>query len=152
MIKNPPASVGDAGDMGSIPGLGRSPGIENDNPLQYCCLENSMDREAWRARVHWVANNQTQCMHAHIVYLDTPPGGLIPFLLLLPSLEIRIISGSPLLLDTGHACVDMTGGVWTRCFPGPGCSSQRHSLSTTNLGYPLPHPPANFFRQKNLLN
>ena len=44
MIKNPPANAGHAGDVGSIPGLGRSSGIENGNPLQYSCLENPMDR------------------------------------------------------------------------------------------------------------
>ena len=44
MVKNLPA---DARNMGSIPGLGRSPGGENDNPLQYSCLENSMDSGAW---------------------------------------------------------------------------------------------------------
>ena len=46
MVKNPPAS---AGDMGSIPGLGRSPGEENGNLLQYSCLGNPMDRGEWRA-------------------------------------------------------------------------------------------------------
>ena len=45
MVKNSPAN---AGDVGLIPGLGRSPGEGNDNPLQHSCLENSMDREAWR--------------------------------------------------------------------------------------------------------
>ena len=49
MFKNPPASVG---DMGSIPGLGGSPGEGNGNPLQYSCLENSMDKGAWWATVH----------------------------------------------------------------------------------------------------
>ena len=49
MVKNLPANAGDAVDMGSIPGLGRSPGGANGNPLQYSCLENSMDREAWQA-------------------------------------------------------------------------------------------------------
>ena len=43
-----------AGDLGSIPGLGRSPGEGNGNPLQYSCLENPMDREAWQATVHGV--------------------------------------------------------------------------------------------------
>ena len=43
-----------AGDMGLIPGLGRSPGEGNGNPLQYSCPENSMDRGAWRATVHGV--------------------------------------------------------------------------------------------------
>ena len=41
------ASAYNAGDLGSIPGLGRSPGEGNGNPLQYCCLENSMDRGVW---------------------------------------------------------------------------------------------------------
>ena len=58
--KNPPASVGDARDTGSIPGLGRSPGEENGNPLTYSCLGNSMDREAWQAMVHRVAQSQTR--------------------------------------------------------------------------------------------
>ena len=46
MVKNPPAN---AGDSGSIPGLGRSPGGGNGNPLQYSCLEDPMDRGAWQA-------------------------------------------------------------------------------------------------------
>ena len=53
------ANAGDARDMGSIPGLGRSPGVENGKPLQYSCLENSMDRGAWRATVHGVAKSWT---------------------------------------------------------------------------------------------
>ena len=44
MVKNPPANAGDARDVGSIPGSGRSPGEGNGSPLQYSCLENSMDR------------------------------------------------------------------------------------------------------------
>ena len=51
------ASASNAGDPGSIPGLGRSPGEENGNPLQYSCLENYMDRGAWQAVVHGVAKN-----------------------------------------------------------------------------------------------
>ena len=47
VVKNPPASAGDAGDSDSIPGLGRCPGIGNGNPLQYSCLENPTDRGAW---------------------------------------------------------------------------------------------------------
>ena len=52
IVKNPPASAGDSGDTGSIPGSGRSPGEVNGNPLQYSCLENTMDRGAWQATVH----------------------------------------------------------------------------------------------------
>ena len=50
-IKNLPAN---AGELGSIPGSGRSPGEGNGNPLQYSCLENSVDRRAWQATVHVV--------------------------------------------------------------------------------------------------
>ena len=60
MVKNPPTNAGDIRDMGSVPGLGRSPGGGHRNPLQYSCLENPMDRGAWRATVHGVAKNQTQ--------------------------------------------------------------------------------------------
>ena len=51
------SAAGDAVDVGSIPGSGRSPGEENGNPLQYSCLENPMDRGAWRAMVHGIAKS-----------------------------------------------------------------------------------------------
>ena len=60
MVKNLPASAADVGDMGSIPGLGRSLGGGNGNPLQYSCLENPMDRGAWQATVHRVPKSWTQ--------------------------------------------------------------------------------------------
>ena len=60
VVKNPAANAGDTRDMGLIPGLGRSPGEGNGNPLQYSCLENPMDRGAWWAVVLGVANSQTQ--------------------------------------------------------------------------------------------
>ena len=49
-----------AGDLGSIPGSGRSPGEGNSNPLQYSCLETSMDRGAWRTTIRGVTKSQTQ--------------------------------------------------------------------------------------------
>ena len=52
MVKNPPANAGDARDVGSIPGSGRSPGGEHGNPLQYSCLENPTERGALQAMVH----------------------------------------------------------------------------------------------------
>ena len=55
MVKNPPANARNTGDMGLIPGSGGSPGEGNGNPLQYSCLENFMDRGAWWAIVHGVA-------------------------------------------------------------------------------------------------
>ena len=53
-------SACNAEDLGLIPGLGRSPGEGNGNPLQYSCRENSMDRGAWRAIVHRVTKSRTQ--------------------------------------------------------------------------------------------
>ena len=53
------SSACNAGDLGSIPGSRRSPGEGNDNPLQYSCLENPVDRGAWRATVHGVTKSQT---------------------------------------------------------------------------------------------
>ena len=55
VVKNPPASAGDTGDTGSVPGSGRSPGEGNGNVLQYSCLGNPIDRRAWRATVHGFA-------------------------------------------------------------------------------------------------
>ena len=60
MVKNPHASAGDASNAGSITQLGRCPGEGNGNPLQDSCLENPMDREAWQAMVHRVAESRTQ--------------------------------------------------------------------------------------------
>ena len=58
VVKNPPANAEDVRDTGSTPSLGRSPGRGHGNPLQYSCLENSMDRGAWWAKVHRVAENR----------------------------------------------------------------------------------------------
>ena len=66
VVKNLPANSGDVEDVGLIPGLGRSPGGGNGNPLQYFCLENPMDREAWwsmfmgsqRVRHNWVTEHE----------------------------------------------------------------------------------------------
>ena len=57
MVKNLPASAGDTGDTGSVPGSGRSPGEGNGNVLQYSCLGNPIDRRAWRATVHGFAED-----------------------------------------------------------------------------------------------
>ena len=59
-VKNLPANAGDIRDAGSISESGRSPGERHGNSLQYPCLENPMNREAWRAMVHRVAMSQTQ--------------------------------------------------------------------------------------------
>ena len=77
-VKNLPANAGDAGDMGSIPGLGRSPGEGNGNPLQYSCPENPMDRGAWWATVHGVAHYMPsiQLICISVIFLNRPTRNL----------------------------------------------------------------------------
>ena len=60
VVKNLPANVGDLKDTGSIPGSGRSPGGGHGNPLKYSCLENPMDRGAWRATVRKVTKSRAR--------------------------------------------------------------------------------------------
>ena len=57
VVNNLPVNAGDTREAGLIPGLGRSPGLGNGNSLQYSCLENYVDRGAWQATVHGVANS-----------------------------------------------------------------------------------------------
>ena len=67
-VKNLSANAGDIRDIGSVPGLGKSPGGGYGNPLQYSCLENPMDRGDWQATVHRLAESDTTevTLHAHI--------------------------------------------------------------------------------------
>ena len=69
VVKNLPANIGDIGDTGSIPETGRSPGAGNDNPLQYSCLENPVDRGAWRATVHRVAKESDTTEHTCTLHM-----------------------------------------------------------------------------------
>ena len=78
VVKNPLASAGDIRDTGSIPGWGRSPGRGHDNPLQYSCLRNPIDKGAWQAtvqRVSLVSKSQTQLKqlntHTHTGQINT---------------------------------------------------------------------------------
>ena len=67
VVKNPPANARDSGDKGSIPVWGISPREGNGSPLQYSCLENSMDRGAWWATVHGVALESDMTEHTHTI-------------------------------------------------------------------------------------
>ena len=69
MVKNPPANAGATGDLGLLPGSGRSFGVGHDNPLQCSCLENAKDRGAWQATVHGVAESRTRlsiCLYTEL--------------------------------------------------------------------------------------
>ena len=75
MVKNQLVNAGGIRDVGSIPGLGRSPKEGNGNPLQYSCLENSMDRGAWWATAHGVTKSQARLSthtHTHTHTKHTP--------------------------------------------------------------------------------
>ena len=91
MVKNLPANAGDARDAGSIPELGRSPGIGNGHSLQYACLKNSMNRGAWWAIVHGVTKSQTR------LSIAPPP---------VPQRCEKFISKTPL---TARFCIRPTG-------------------------------------------
>ena len=75
MVKNPPANMGDVRDMGSISGSERFPGEGHCNPFQYSFLESPVDREAWWATVHRVAQSRTQlmCLSMHIMWMTKEP-------------------------------------------------------------------------------
>ena len=95
MVKNLPVNAGDIRDMGSIPGLGRSPGEGYGNPLQYSCLENPTNTRGWWATVHSVAKSQTRLKqlstHAHTLRLPCPQMPEFP----LPPVTLLFILRSP---------------------------------------------------------
>ena len=72
------ASACNAGELGSIPGLGGSLGEGNGNPLQYSCLENPMDRGAWRAILHWVVKSRTRLSDFTFTFTISLSQGIFP--------------------------------------------------------------------------
>ena len=84
LVKNTPANAGDAGDSGSILGLGRAPGNGSSNPLQYSCLENPMDRGAWWASVHSVTKSR------HSLATEEPSEGYIVSLLITLGYDVML--------------------------------------------------------------
>ena len=71
VVKNPPANAGNVRDKGPIPGSGRSPGEGYGNPLQYSCLENLIDREAWQAIAYWDTKSQIRLKRYHACQKST---------------------------------------------------------------------------------
>jgi len=133
VVKNLPANARDAGDMGLIPGSGRSPGGGRDNQFQYSCLKNSMDREAWQATVNGVTKRWTRLkwlsMHA-----CPPPGDL-------PNPEIKTVSlMSPALAGRFWAS-DSPGKPKTLCFSfssvAQSCLTLCNPMDCSTPGFPV---------------
>ena len=108
------ASACNAGDLGSIPGLGRSPGEGNGNPLQYSCMEKPMDRGAWWATVHGVAKCRTRntyfAVFGHWENKDEKSLLLSPWILCLRSpCNRRCVNVSFLHTSESHHVVKMDG-------------------------------------------
>ena len=72
VIKEPPASTGDSRGAGSVPGSGSSPGGGHGNPLQYSCLENSMNRRSWQTIVHGISESDTTVRTCARTHTHTP--------------------------------------------------------------------------------
>ena len=102
-VKNPPIGAGDIRDVDSVPGLGRSPGEGNGNPLQYSSLENPMDRGDWQAMVHRVAKNllkRPSTQHLASLGALSPAGPLTVW----PGLVERLKNGGA-LVETEQPCL-----------------------------------------------
>ena len=121
VVKNPPANAWGVSDVGSIPGLGRFPGGGNGNPLQYSCLENPMDREAWWATVHGAAKSQAQLSNlAHSTYTHFFIG-LFVFLLLSRMSCLHTLQMNYLSVPSSANTFSHSVGVFLFClwFPLP---------------------------------
>ena len=111
VIKNRPANAGDVRDVGSISGLGRSPGRGNSKPLQYPCLENPTNRGAWRAIVHRVAKSWTRLKpvstYTHVQFFQHHILKIVSFFLLK---SLHIFAQNQLSIYVG-------GYFWMLFFP-----------------------------------
>ena len=127
VVKTPPADAGDPGDAGLIPGLERSPGGGHGNSLQYSCLENPMDRGAWWATVHGVAQSRIwlkQCsMHAWLTTYTT--------VLLHKSPPMWYQNAFLKYLFYLFGCVGNCG-TWNRDFFFLSCGTWNHELQHVN--------------------
>ena len=128
VVKNPPANAGDSRDTGSIPGLGRSPGEGYDNPLQYSCLEKSVDRGTQWATDHrvaksWTRLKQLSSQHTHICFISLflssflpsfflRPSSLFPPQLFISKVELIIKPSNSLRRDSDYKALSILSDVW----------------------------------------
>ena len=101
MVKKPPAKVEDVRDAGLIHGLGRSPGEGHGNLLQHCCLKSSLDRGAWKATVHGIAQSWTRLKRLSLQVCATPDVCVFVFFFLIYKRYIPFIF---LILGGHEAC------------------------------------------------
>ena len=107
MVKNAPANIG---DVGSIPGSGRSPGGGHENPHQCSCLENPMDRGAWRAVVHGVAKSQSRLSHSTHIHTN-----LIYDTVLISGIQLKVIQiHTHTHTHTQRNIIVMTTEAWSK--------------------------------------
>ena len=122
MVKNLPANVG---DVGSIPGSGRSPEGGNGNPLQYSCLKSPMDRGAWQATVHRVAKSWTWLSHLAHRLIDDEACRRVFTLVVIHLLGLLFLRGQ------GWLCQQAKGGVgaqaWLEAAGGEETGSEEFS-------------------------
>ena len=122
MVKNLPANSGDAGNLGSIPGLGRSPGGGNGNPLQYSCLENPRDSGALLATVYRVTQSQIQ--------LSLQLGPIMFPLHQMRKIQVQTLVTSPLHLQSIQLSSDNRHGLFPP-WPAPHPHTLTSYLSST---------------------
>ena len=157
VIKNPPANARDTRDMSSIPGLGRSPGGVHGNPLQYSCLENSIDRGAWWATVQgvtkswiWLSDWTFTTHYAHLMWWKTGNTGVSgsrgwtwreAMLTGVMSTQLR---GSGSTLKTSHKMQNQKGNLGAAKVDPKviraKCEPWSHRKSQQKMGQSLPHP------------
>ena len=154
MIKNLPVSGGGTGDAGSIPGLGRSPGERDDNPLQYCCLENPRDGGAWWAAVYGVAQSRTRLKWLSSSSSPSVLGSIVKYILSHSIIFccikiIRFVLYSCLIESLKLGTVDIWGRIILCCEQCPvhcrmfNCISGLHASSK-------PFSPTSYDNQKRL--
>ena len=162
VVKNPPASPGDTGDMGSISRLGRSPGAGNGNPFQYSCWGNPMDRGAWLESMGSKELDMTQQLNSYVTLGETLPLSGFNFLTGKKRMKILPKNLHQVLWDShghGHGLSLMKpangnrAGMWHRTKTSRCCGQISPSLHpwVTHPAVPGPLPSSHAVRRHLLV-